>query len=182
MKFAETAIPGAWVIGMEKREDERGYFARVWCDDEFRAHGLNPTHVQVNTQFSPRAGTLRGMHFQLAPHAEVKVVRCLRGAAFDVLVDLRPGSPTFRQWFGIELTPESGDMLYVPEGCAHGYLTLAEDTEVIYFTSHAYAPKSATGVRFDDPAFAIQWPRSADVVSQADRAWPDYNPPREKNA
>jgi len=182
VKFTETDIPGAWLIGMDKREDDRGFFARVWCDDEFRAHGLNPSHVQVNTQFSPRAGTLRGMHFQLAPHAEIKVARCLRGAAFDVLIDLRRGSPTFCKWFGMTLTPDAGDMLYVPEGCAHGYLTLEENTEVLYFASHTFAPKSATGVRFNDPAFNIRWPRSIDVISQADCAWPDFKHSQENTA
>lgn len=176
MKFAQVEIPGVWLIGQERRSDERGYFARVWCDEEFRAHGLNPVHVQVNTQFSPKAGTLRGMHFQRAPHAEVKVVRCLRGAVFDVAIDLRAGSPTYRKWFGTTLTPDGGDMLYVPEGCAHGYLTLADDTEVLYFTSRAYVPEAATGVRHDDASFGVRWPRSIDVISQADRTWPDFIP------
>ena len=174
MNFRETNVSGAWVIGLDKRVDARGYFARVWCNQELKSQGLNGDCVQVNTALSPHKGTIRGMHFQVSPHAEVKIARCLRGAAFDVLIDLRPASPTFCRWFGLTLTPDSGEMLYVPEGCAHGYLTLADDTEVLYFASNAYAAKAATGVRYDDPAFDIRWPAEIKVISTADRSWPDF--------
>lgn len=174
VKFTETEIPGAWVIGLDRRVDERGYFARVWCQHELDSHGLNGTCVQVNTAFSPKAGTLRGMHFQVSPHAEVKIARCLRGAAFDALIDLRPESPTFRRWYGVTLTPDSGEMLYVPEGCAHGYLTLTDETEVMYFTSRFYAADAAKGVRYDDTAFEIHWPAEIRVISGADKSWPDF--------
>lgn len=172
MRFVETEIEGARVIELDKRVDDRGYFARVWCSNELRAQGLDPTIAQINTGFSPRRGTLRGMHYQRDPHAEVKIARCLRGAVFDVAVDLRPASGTYRQWFGLVLTPEDGKALYLPEGCAHGYLTLENDSELLYTTSKPYAPESATGVRFDDPAFDISWPADVSVVSAADRAWP----------
>lgn len=174
MKFLPARVAGAFVIEMEKRTDERGYFARAWCEREFAAQGLATAISQVNVGVSARAGTLRGMHYQLAPHSEVKVVRCARGAVFDVAVDLRPGSPTFRAWHGCELTADSGRMLYVPEGCAHGYLTLTDDAELMYFTSRPYAPDAARGVRHDDPAFSIQWPRPVSTISPADAAWPDF--------
>ncbi len=174
MKFRETDIRGVWLIEQERRADERGYFARTWCEQEFRAHGLNPAVTQINTAVSTRAGTLRGMHFQDAPHAEVKVVRCVRGAVYDVAVDLRPDSPTFRLWYGVELTAANGLALYLPEGCAHGYVTLEADSELTYMASVPYAPKHARGVRHDDPAFAIHWPRAADIISEQDRNWPDF--------
>lgn len=175
MKFTSLSVAGAYLIQQERREDERGFFARLWCEKEFRDQGLNPRIAQINTQVSRVAGTLRGIHFQTGEHAEVKIARCLRGAAFDVAVDLRPASPTFRRWVGVTLSGENGDMLYLPEGCAHGYLTLQADTEMMYFASYPYAPAAATGVRFDDPAFAIDWPREVVMVSAADRAWPDFS-------
>lgn len=175
MKFTSLSVAGAYLIQQERREDERGFFARLWCEKEFRDQGLDPRIAQINTQVSRVAGTLRGMHFQTGEHAEVKIARCLRGAAFDVAVDLRPASPTFRRWVGVTLSGENGDMLYLPEGCAHGYLTLQPDTEMMYFASSPYAPAAATGVRFDDPAFAIDWPREVVMVSAADRAWPDFS-------
>lgn len=174
MKFRETRIPGVVVFELERRADPRGYFARVWCEQELRAHGLNPMVSQMNTGFSPQAGTLRGIHFQTGPHAEVKIVRCLRGAVFDVAVDLRRDSPTFSQWFGIQLTPDGGESLYVPEGVGHGYLTLEDRSEVMYLASRAYAADFAGGVRYDDPAFCIRWPRDVAVVSEADRTWPNF--------
>jgi dTDP-4-dehydrorhamnose 3,5-epimerase len=174
MKFSPGRIVGSFVIELEKRGDDRGYFARTWCEREFAEHGLNTRIAQVNVGVSTRAGTLRGMHYQIAPHAEVKVVRCSRGAIYDVALDLRPDSPTFRQWHGCELTQDSGRMLYIPEGCAHGYLTLTDDAELLYFTSQFYAGGSARGVRHDDPAFGIEWPAPVRVVSQADAAWPDF--------
>lgn len=172
MRFAETNISGALLIQMEPRRDDRGYFARMWCAEELRSRGLCPQVAQINTGFSPRAGTLRGLHFQVEPHSEVKIVRCLRGAVYDVIVDLRPGSATRFRWEGFTLTADSEQLLYVPKGCAHGYLTLEDRTELMYLTSTPYAPTAATGVRFDDPALGIVWPRSIEVVSEADRSWP----------
>ena len=174
MKFIAQAIPDVQLIRLERREDERGFFARLWCEAEFRQQGLDARISQINTQVSKGAGTLRGMHYQKPPHAEVKTVRCVRGAIFDVAVDLRPDSPTFRRWVGATLTAENADMFYVPEGFAHGYLTLEPDTEVLYLTSVPYAPAAATGVRFEDPAFGIRWPREVAVVSAVDRSWPDF--------
>ena len=174
MRFENTAVDGAFLIEPERRVDERGFFARMFCEKELADYGLVGSMCQVNTAFSPRAGTLRGVHYQEAPHAEVKIMRCVRGAVYDVVVDLRPGSPTFKRWFGTELTAGNGRMLYAPEGTAHGYLTLADDTELMYMTSRPYAPQSARGVRFDDPAFAIQWPAAASMVSKADASWPDF--------
>ena len=174
MIFTKTKIDGVVVIDLEQRRDERGFFARQWCADEFARAGLNPKISQINTARSAVAGTLRGVHYQVAPHAEAKLVRCTRGAVFDVAVDLRSGSSTFRQWFGLELDNESGRMLYIPEGCAHGYLTLAPITDLVYQTSVSYAPNSARGVRYDDPAFGIVWPEPARVISQQDLSWPDF--------
>lgn len=175
MLFEPLDIAGAYSLMQERRTDDRGYFARTWCRDELARRGLVDRIAQVNTGFSPKAGTLRGLHSQVAPHAEVKVVSCTRGAAFDVLVDLRPGSPSYRKWVGFELTPDNGRILYCPEGCAHGYLTLRDDTEVSYLTSMPYAAAAARGVRFDDAAFAIDWPAAIRLVSQADRNWPDFS-------
>lgn len=174
MLFKELGVRGVYLIELERRSDERGYFARMFCEDEFAQHGLCHRFIQVNTGFNPQAGTLRGMHYQEAPHAEVKLVRCARGRVFDVALDLRPESPTYRQWAGVELSAEAANMLYVPEGCAHGYLTLEADTELAYFTSCRYAPGAARGVRFDDAAFGIQWPAPAMLVSKADREWPAF--------
>lgn len=174
MIFHPGRVHGARTIELERREDDRGFFARLWCRDEFARAGLVSEFAQINTGVSRRSGTLRGMHFQVAPHLEVKVVRCVRGAVFDVVIDLRPDSSTFRQWMGLTLTETNGLAVYVPEGCAHGYLTLADEAEVTYLASVPYAPGSARGVRFDDPAFAIEWPAKVEVVSVADRSWPDY--------
>lgn len=174
MKFLPTRVEGAFVIEPHRVSDHRGYFARQWCESALAAQGLVARIAQVNVQVSQRAGTLRGMHFQHPPHAEVKIASCQRGAAFDVVLDLRPDSRTFRQWFGIEISGENGLSLYLPEGCAHGYLTLADDTLVMYATSHPYAPSAASGVRHDDPAFTIQWPRTIDVISDADRSWQPF--------
>ncbi len=177
MIFAETALRGVYRIEPERREDERGFFARVWCRREFEERGLRPAIAQINVAFSPKRGTLRGLHFQLAPRQEVKVVRCTRGALLDVVVDLRTDSPTYRRWVGVELTAENGCMVYVPEGCAHGYQTLADDTELCYQTSEPYAPELARGIRYDDAAFGIAWPLPVTSISEADRSWPDYRPP-----
>jgi dTDP-4-dehydrorhamnose 3,5-epimerase len=175
VKFTPGSVAGSWIIDLEPRRDERGYFARTWCEQEFAAHGLSTRIAQVNTAVSMRRGTLRGMHFQDAPHAEVKVIRCTRGAVFDVVIDLRPDSSTHRRWMAAELTAENSRMLYAPEGCAHGYLTLSDDCELMYFTSHPYAASAARGVRYDDPAFAIRWPGPASVISDQDRGWPAYS-------
>jgi dTDP-4-dehydrorhamnose 3,5-epimerase len=174
--FEELAVSGAFLIKPERRADERGHFARMWCRQELAARGLVNHVEQINTGFSPKAGTLRGMHYQLPPHAEVKIACCTRGAAFDVVVDLRQGSPTYRRWAGVQLSPVEGSLVYVPEGCAHGYLTLQDDTELVYMTSATYAPGSARGVRHDDAAFGIDWPTAVEVISAADLKWPDHRP------
>ncbi len=176
MEFAETKIKGVFVVRQKKIEDARGFFARAWCRDEFTAAGLNPTILQLNTAFSTRAGTVRGMHFQAAPHAEAKFIRCTRGAIFDVAVDLRADSPTRGQWVGEELSAENGVMLYIPEGCAHGYQTLRDETEMYYTTSAPYAPKAAGGYRYNEAAFGISWPLPVSIISDADKNWPDYAP------
>jgi dTDP-4-dehydrorhamnose 3,5-epimerase len=172
--FTETALPGAFIIEPELREDERGFFARAWCREEFEAHGLDPRLVQVNLSWNHSAGTLRGMHYQRAPHGEAKLVRCTRGRIWDAIVDLRPASPAFGRWVGVELSARNRAMLYVPEGFAHGYLTLEDDTEVLYQVSEFYTPGAEGGVRHDDAAFAIAWPVPITVISDKDRAWPDY--------
>jgi dTDP-4-dehydrorhamnose 3,5-epimerase len=172
MTFEETEIEGVWVVGIEPIEDERGFFARTWCAQEFEANGLHADFVQENVGYSVRAGTLRGLHYQREPHSEAKLVRCTSGSVWDVAVDLRPGSPTRHRWFGVELTAEARNMLYVPKGCAHGYLALTDGSEIRYLTSSFYAPEAAFGARFDDPAFAIDWPAPVTVLSEQDRAWP----------
>jgi dTDP-4-dehydrorhamnose 3,5-epimerase len=160
---------------MRKIEDHRGFFARGWCQQEFSDQGLTSTMVQLNVGFSHKKGTIRGLHYQLPPHAEAKFVRCTRGAIFDVIVDLRPDSPTRGQWFGAELTAANTLMLYAPEGFAHGYQTLADDSEMYYLTSAFYAASSARGVRYNEPVFGISWPLAVSVVSDADASWPDYS-------
>jgi dTDP-4-dehydrorhamnose 3,5-epimerase len=170
--FSRCAVSGMYQIDVEPRVDERGSFARLWCAREFAEHGLLSRIVQINAQISPTAGTLRGLHYQLAPYQEVKVVRCSRGRVYDVVVDLRPESPTYRAWAAAELREADGRMLYVPEGCAHGYITLEASSEVVYLTSEFYSPAAAQGVRFDDPALGIEWPLAPVLVSQADRTWP----------
>ena len=176
MKFTETPLPGAYVIELEKRGDDRGFFARFFCEREYQAHGLNPEIVQINNSLSRIKGTLRGMHYQLAPMAEDKVIRCLRGALFDAIIDLRPNSPTFLKHFTIELTAENRAMLYVPKGFAHGFLTLTDDTESFYLVTEFYSPELERGVRFNDPKFGIRWPMEPVVISDKDRNQPDFNP------
>lgn len=173
MKFSETSLKDAMLIALEKRGDQRGFFARTFCADEFRAAGLAAEFVQANHSSNARKGTLRGMHFQKAPHREVKVVRCVKGAIHDVIIDLRPGSPSYGRWEGFDLTEENGHMLYVPEGFAHGFQTLVDDTHVVYQVSHPYTPGAEGGVRWDDPAFAVAWPMAPTVISPKDAAWPD---------
>jgi len=171
--FLETELAGVWRIGLEPRVDDRGSFARAFCRREFAAHGLAANFVQANVSFNHRRGTLRGMHLQVAPHAEIKLVRCTRGAVFDAVVDLRPDSPTYARWTAAELSAASGQMLLVPAGFGHGYLTLADDTEVFYQVSEEYHSESEAGVRWDDPTIAIRWPFAPTVVSQRDRSLPD---------
>jgi dTDP-4-dehydrorhamnose 3,5-epimerase len=172
MKFASTSIEGVRVVDLEPIVDERGFFARAWCSREFASNGLAATFVQENVGVSTRAGTMRGLHYQRAPHEEVKLVRCTAGAVWDVAVDLRAGSPTLHSWVGVELSAKRRRMLVVPEGCAHGYVSLEDGAEVRYLTSAFYAPEHATGVRYDDPAIGIEWPRAIEVVSDQDRSWP----------
>lgn len=168
-------LDGAFIVDLELREDERGFFARTWARDEFEAHGLNPAIEQCNLSFNHLRGTLRGLHFQRAPYAEVKLIRCTRGAIFDVIVDLRPESATYTRWLGVELSAENRRALYVPEGFAHGYQTLVDATETHYQVSEPYAPQAEGGVRWDDPAFQIEWPAAETrTISDKDRAWPDY--------
>src|ERR1044071_9252916 len=169
MIFTETTLKGAFIIDIEPREDERGFFARSWCEDEFKSHGLNPRLAQCNISFNKKRGTLRGMHYQVAPYAETKLVRCTMGAIYDVIIDLRPQSPTFLRHIGVELTAENHRMLYIPEGFAHGFQTLADNTEITYQMSEFYAPNYAGGVRWSDPAFGIQWPEEVSVISAKDR-------------
>jgi dTDP-4-dehydrorhamnose 3,5-epimerase len=172
MRFTETSIAGAWVIDPTPRNDERGRFMRAWCIQEFQEHGIRFVPVQANMGSSIRKGTTRGMHFQAYPAQEAKLIRCTRGSIFDVVLDLRHDSRTLGRWFGTDLSTDNGRMLYVPEGCAHGYQTLEENTEMYYMTSALYTPASSHGVRFDDPAFGIEWPLAATVVSEQDRNWP----------
>lgn len=176
MIFAETKLPGVFVVDLEPREDSRGFFARAWCEHEFEEHGLETRLVQCNVSFNHRRGTVRGMHFQFPPHEEVKLVRCTRGAVYDALVDLRPESPAYLDWVGVELTADNRRMVYVPAGVAHGYQTLVDGTETFYQVSEFYAPEAEGGVRFDDPAFAVDWPLPAQVISDKDASWPDYAP------
>jgi dTDP-4-dehydrorhamnose 3,5-epimerase len=175
MRFEPTPLAGAWMIDPRRVEDARGFFARTWCRREFEAHGLDATLAQCNVSFNRRAGVLRGMHYQVAPFAEVKLVRCTRGAIFDVIVDLRPDSPTFKRWFGAHLTEHNHRTIYIPAGFAHGFQTLADDTEVFYQMSEFYDAGSNRGVRWDDPAFGIVWPSAAErIISDRDRQYPDF--------
>jgi dTDP-4-dehydrorhamnose 3,5-epimerase len=174
MIFHETRIQGVFEIHLEPKLDERGFFARSWCRAEFESHGLNPQLAQSNVSFNTRKGTLRGMHYQVAPHAETKLVRCTRGAIYDVVVDLRPQSLTFKNWVSVLLTAENRIALYVPEGCAHGFLTLEDKSEVFYQMSEVYNAESARGVRWDDPIFQISWPEKVEVISGRDRAYPNF--------
>jgi dTDP-4-dehydrorhamnose 3,5-epimerase len=176
MRFHEAPLHGAYLIEPERRGDDRGFFARFFCEKEFAAAGAETRFVQINNSLSARRGTLRGMHYQLAPSAEVKVVRCLQGSLYDVIADLRPDSPTFGHWFGAELNSENRLMMYVPRGCAHGLLTLADDTEALYLVSDSYAPDRERGMRFDDPWLGIEWPIAPVEISPKDRAWPDFDP------
>ena len=174
MIFHETRLPGVFEIHLEQKRDERGFFARSWCQQEFEAHGLNPNVVQCNVSFNRDKGTLRGMHYQAPPYAETKVVRCTRGSIYDVVIDIRPESSTYTQWVAVLLTADKRNMVYVPEGCAHGFLTLADESEVFYQMSEFYNAGSARGVRWNDPAFQIIWPDAVEGISDRDRTYPDF--------
>jgi dTDP-4-dehydrorhamnose 3,5-epimerase len=176
MIFTPAGLEDAYLIDVERHEDERGFLARTYCEQEFAERGLPMRIVQSSTIHSPRRHTLRGLHYQEPPHAEIKLVRCTRGSVFLVMVDLRPGSRTRMEWFGVELSASSERMAYVPEGFAQGYQTLEHDTEVLYQMSDRYVPDAARGVRWDDPAFGIEWPLAEErVISERDRSWPDYH-------
>lgn len=176
MLFNKTPLEGAYTIDLEKRGDQRGFFGRLFCENEFGAAGLVTHFVQINNSLSAKRGTLRGLHFQLPPAAEVKIVRCIKGSLFDVIVDLRPNSRTFKQWFGAELSSENRRMMYVPRGFAHGFVTLTDDTEAFYLVSAFYAPEQERGVRFDDPAIGIEWPLAPSEMSDKDTKWPSLDP------
>lgn len=176
MEFIETAVAGAFIIEPQRHNDPRGFFARVFCHNELKLHGLDWNVVQCNVSFNPFRATLRGLHYQIAPHQETKLVRCTMGMIFDVIADLRPDSCTFRRWFGVELSAQSHRMLYVPKGVAHGYITLCNDSEVFYQVSEFYSPKSERGLRFDDPVFNIRWPLEPVLISDKDRCYPDFEP------
>jgi dTDP-4-dehydrorhamnose 3,5-epimerase len=181
MIFTETKIRGAFLVELDRREDDRGWFGRAFCQHEFAAAGLAHRVAQVNRSANTYRGTLRGMHFQAAPCQEAKVVMCTRGALYDVVLDLRDGSPTLGSWAAAELTGGNGSMLYIPEGCAHGFQTLTDDTEVLYLMSAFYSPEHGRGVRYDDPSFRIEWPLPVTSLSAADRAWPDFGRPGNTN-
>jgi len=174
MLFKEVKLPGVYEIELEPHPDERGFFARTWCQEEFKSHGLKSSLVQCSISFNNKRGTLRGLHFQAHPHGETKLVRCTRGAIYDVVVDLRPSSPRFKEWYAAVLSEENRKTLYIPEGCAHGLMTLEDDTEVLYQMNEFYSAESARGVRWNDPAFGVDWPGSVEVISDRDRNYPDF--------
>lgn len=174
MKFIETSIKGAYIIEIEPIEDERGFFARSWCKKEFGTFGLDTNIIQCNISFNKKRGTLRGMHYQIEPYEEVKIVRCTKGSVYDVIIDLRPDSPTFKKWESIELTDDNRLMLYITKGIAHGFQTLKDNTEVFYQMSEFYVAEYARGVRWNDPAFRIEWPLPVNVISGKDMNYPDF--------
>lgn len=174
MKFTETRLPGAYVVDLQKMEDERGFFARAFCRNEFEQHGMVSDVVQANMSWNPTRGTLRGMHYQHHPYQETKFIRCTRGAIYDVIIDLRKGTPGFGQWVGIELTADNRSALFVPRDFAHGFITLTDDTEVLYLVSQSYQPGSEGGIRWDDSRFSIDWPIDPVCISEKDANWPDY--------
>ncbi len=176
MIFRETKLKGAFIIEPERFEDERGFFARTWCRKEFEDHGLNPALVQCNISFNKKNGTLRGMHYQTPPHAEIKLVRCTQGSIYDVIIDLRKDSETYKDWFGVELSRDNHNMLYIPENFAHGFLTLEDNTEVFYQMSEFYYPECARGVRWNDLVFNIHWPMDVTVISEKDKKYADFVP------
>lgn len=175
MIFTELSLKGAFLVEVKKLEDDRGFFGRAWCKNEFLEHGLNPNFVQINTSLSKKKGTIRGMHYQVDPYQEVKFIRCTRGRIWDVIIDLRPDSPTFMKWCGNELSADNYRMVYVPGNFAHGFITLEDDSEVYYPVSEFYTPGAERGLRWDDPAFSIEWPIEAVMVSEKDRAHPKFS-------
>jgi dTDP-4-dehydrorhamnose 3,5-epimerase len=175
MKFTSIKLIGSYIVDPEKRIDERGFFARMFCANEFKEQGITFRVVQGNVSYSKEKGTLRGMHYQVSPHQEDKLITVFRGAIYDVIIDIRPKSATYKEWFGIELTAENNRMLFVPKGFAHGFLTLTNDTEVMYLVSEYYTPSAERGIRYDDPLFNIQWPEKVHVVSEKDRSFPDFS-------
>ena len=176
MKFEQTPLVGAFVIELEKSGDDRGFFARAFCSNEFRTQGLATNFVQVNDSLSAHRGTLRGMHYQIGEFAETKLVRCIKGALYDVILDMRKESPTFGKHFGVELSAENRRMFYVPKGFAHSFITLEDDSEAFYFVDAFYAPKAERGVRWNDPHFGVKWPIQPQIISDKDANWPDFNP------
>ena len=174
MIFRETKLKGAYIVEPQLVEDNRGFYARVWCEKEFATLGLDVGFVQGNMSFSKRGGTLRGLHYQISPHREVKLVRCTRGAIYDVIIDLRPESATYLEWLAVELSAGNRKLLYVPKNFAHGFQTLVDETEVFYPTSQFYSPESMRGIRYNDPAFEIKWPIEVQVISDQDKNWPNY--------
>ena len=173
MLFTKTRLQDAWLLDLDRKEDDRGFFARVFCAEEFAAHGMVADYAQMNTNFSARTGTLRGLHMQTGEHAEAKLVRCLSGEAFEMLVDMRPGSPSYLNSESFVLRPEDRRLLYAPPGFAHGFLALADNTEITYFASKPYAPGAEQGIRWDDPTLALNWPIAITHISDKDRGWPD---------
>jgi dTDP-4-dehydrorhamnose 3,5-epimerase len=174
MKFIKTPLDGAYLIELEPIADERGFFARSWCREEFLSHGLNPNLAQCSISFNKKKGILRGMHYQEEPYQEAKLVRCCSGAIYDVILDLRPTSPSHRKWFSAELTATNRTMIYLPKGFAHGFQTLADNCELFYQISESYKPECTRGVRWNDPTFAIEWPSADRIMSDRDRSFPDY--------
>lgn len=176
MIFTETGLKGAYIVDIEPRKDQRGFFARTWCQQEFEVHGLVAKIAQANLSYNKLKGTLRGMHYQRAPHAETKLVRATRGAIYDVIVDLRPDSPTYKRWIGVELSADNRRALFVPEGFAHGFQTLEDHTDVMYQVSAFYMPEAEGGARYNDPSFNIHWPLPVSVISDKDANWPYFSP------
>ncbi len=174
MIFTETKLKGSFIIEIEKHEDERGFFGRSWCVNEMKNHGINMNVVQANVSYNKQKGTFRGMHYQVAPFEEAKLVRCSKGSIFDVIIDLRMDSPTFKQWFGVDLSQENYKMLYIPKDFAHGFITLEDDCEISYLMSELYAPGAAATIRWNDPLFNIQWPFEPTILSEKDKSQPDF--------
>lgn len=176
MIFTELKVKDAYLVEVERLKDERGFFARTWCPQEFLEHGLDPNLAQCSISLNHKRGTLRGMHLQLPPHAETKLVRCTQGALYDVVIDLRGNSPSYMVWDAVELTADNRKALYVPKGCAHGFLTLEDNTEVLYQISEFHAPGYARGVRWNDPQFSVRWPAEVVIIAQKDQSYEDYDP------